>query len=111
MSQARTLRVAPAGRKHNLQTFKANALEQVSRGSKCSTPPVPSAHEPDETPCHGLLRRGSRVTTRRSVAAGENQSGVYSIKPRQMFNQSRKNRAARGILSNLGGLERPVGVA
>ncbi len=68
--------------------------------------PGNSVAESEETPCHGLLGRGSRVTTRRSVATGENQSGVYSIKLTRMFNQRRKNRHARRILSNLGNPER-----
>ena len=51
-----------------------------------------SAVEPGITLGHGLLGRGSRVLTRHSDAAGENQSIHNSIKLPQIFNQPVKNR-------------------
>lgn len=51
-----------------------------------------SAVEPGITLGHGLLGRGSRVLTRHSDAAGENQSIDNSIKLPQIFNQPVKNR-------------------
>ncbi|MDB5336458.1 MAG: hypothetical protein JWN70_2077 [Planctomycetaceae bacterium] len=97
-------------RELNLQNFKGQCTSKDLSGIKMfNAPSYSAAEQPEETPCHGLLGRGSRVTTRRSVATGENQSGVYSIKLTRMFNQRRKNRHAWRILSNLGNPERPRG--
>jgi hypothetical protein len=102
--------VAPAGREHNLQISKGNSTSKGLAGINYSTPPVIQPLSLKRHLCHGLLERGSCVTTERSVAAGENQSAVYSIKLLEMFNQPIKNRDTRQILSNRGEVKRhPVG--
>lgn len=70
---------------------RANCTAKGLTGIKMFNDPSYSVVESEVTTCHELSGRGSCVTTRHSDATGENQSGVHSIKLREMFNQVIKN--------------------